>query len=340
MPNFPMLSIRHLTVRYGDRVAVAELSLDVARGEILGLLGPNGSGKSSTIAAIAGLLRLVSGEIRLDGLTRAERPDAYHRRFGLVPQEFALYEELSVIDNARFFGGLYGTGGRDRAAEVLDFVQLGDRARVRVGHLSGGMKRRLNLACALMHDPDVLLLDEPTAGVDVPSRDTLFALLRELRERGMAIVYTTHHLEEVEPLCDRLAVMKQGCLVASGTLAELSGLTDASCRVSARLPEALSRIDECALRSHMSPEVALSTCGHELTIIAPDAAAMRRAVRALALSGVPFDELAAGRPTCEQIYLSLTGEGASCDPALPASDAWPARIGGSSWPTAAGRRSA
>jgi ABC-2 type transport system ATP-binding protein len=220
----PVLSLRHVTIRYGDLVAVRDLSLDVAAGEIFGLLGPNGSGKSSTIAAVAGDHPPDEGTVRIAGRTDSESPLDYRRRLGLVPQEIALFEELTAGQNLAFFGRLYGLTGarlRDRLDEVLEFVRLAEHARRPVRTFSGGMQRRLNLACALLHRPSVLLLDEPTVGLDVQSREAIFGCLRQLRDDGAAMVFTTHHLEEAEQLCDRVGIMDHGRLIASGPIAEL-----------------------------------------------------------------------------------------------------------------------
>jgi ABC-2 type transport system ATP-binding protein len=222
----PALSLHDVTLRYGDTVAVDGLTLEVPRGESFGLLGPNGCGKSTTLAAVAGALTPAAGVIRVAGVEERAGPLAYRRLVGLVPQELALYEELTAEDNLLFFGRLYGLRGRDllrRGGEALEFVRLTDRAHHRVRTLSGGMQRRLNLACALLHEPPLLLLDEPTVGIDPESREAIFASLRRLRDRGTALVFTTHHLEEAEHLCDRVGILDRGRLVALGTLDDLAG---------------------------------------------------------------------------------------------------------------------
>jgi ABC-2 type transport system ATP-binding protein len=224
MPLPVALSLADVTVRFGERAALSGVWLDVRRGEIVGLLGPNGSGKSTTLAVAAGVLDPTSGAVAVEGRTRAADPAGFARRVGLVPQEPAVYDELSALDNLRFFGELYGLSGtelRRRAARALAQVKLTDRAGHRVGTFSGGMKQRLNLAAALLHDPPVLLLDEPTAALDPASRDSLFADLTRVRDDGHAILLTTHHLDEAEAGCDRVAVLDAGKLVASGTPAEL-----------------------------------------------------------------------------------------------------------------------
>jgi ABC-2 type transport system ATP-binding protein len=219
-----VLAIENVVLRYGGLVAVAGLSLEVRAGEIYGLLGPNGCGKSSTIGAVAGDRPYAEGCIRLGGLREHDDPLAYRRRLGLVPQELALYDDLTARRNLNLFGRLYGLGGQalaTRIDEVLAFVRLAECADRVVKTYSGGMQRRLNLACALMHAPPLLLLDEPTVGLDIQSRDAVFACLRGLRDRGTAMVFTTHHLAEAEQLCDRVGIMDQGKLLAAGTPAEL-----------------------------------------------------------------------------------------------------------------------
>jgi ABC-2 type transport system ATP-binding protein len=233
MTRTAVLALDDVTLRYGGwggplppplPPAVDSLCLEVAAGEVFGLLGPNGCGKSTTLTAVAGALAPATGDIRVCGRREADDPLAYRRLIGLVPQELALYDELTVEQNVVFFGRLYGLGGaklRQKVAEVVDFVRLRGHERRTVRALSGGMQRRLNLACALLHDPPLLLLDEPTVGLDVQARDAIFASLRELRDRGRALVFTTHHLHEAQTLCDRIGIMDRGRLLAAGTLAEL-----------------------------------------------------------------------------------------------------------------------
>ena len=222
-----MLEVVGLRKSYGTRAVVTDVSLCVRPGEVLGLLGPNGAGKSTTIGMISGLTVPDAGTVALEGAALAFDPDGFRRRIGLVPQDLALFEDLTALANLELFGALYGIPRprlRERAAEVLAVVGLRDRGRDKPSTFSGGMKRRLNIACALVHDPDVLLLDEPTAGVDPQSRNAIFDNLESLKRQGKALVYTTHYMEEAERLADRIVIIDHGGVVASGTLAELTML--------------------------------------------------------------------------------------------------------------------
>jgi ABC-2 type transport system ATP-binding protein len=191
---------------------------------MVGLLGPNGAGKTTTVSMIAGLVTPERGEVLVAGRRLERDTDPAKRRIGLVPQDLALYDELSARDNLRFFGALYGLSGKSLDAAMgaaLELVGLADRARDAVKVFSGGMKRRLNLAAGTLHDPDILLLDEPTVGVDPQSRNAIFDNLEELKRRGKALLYTTHYMEEAERLADRIVVVDHGSVIANDTLADL-----------------------------------------------------------------------------------------------------------------------
>src|SRR5262249_42440821 len=220
-----MLDIRKLRKSFGDLVAVDDVSFTVAQGELIGLLGPNGAGKTTTVSMITGLVRPDRGEVLIGGVRLGGDTDPKKRRIGLVPQDLALYDELSAYANLRFFGALYNLTGKvldDAIRSSLQLVELGDRERDTVKTFSGGMKRRLNLAAGLLHDPDILLLDEPTVGVDPQSRNAIFDNLEALKSRGKALLYTTHYMEEAERLADRIVIIDHGRVIADDTLAGLT----------------------------------------------------------------------------------------------------------------------
>ena len=218
-----MLTISNLTKSFGDHVAVDGISLSIAKGMFYGLLGPNGAGKTTTIQMISSILPPDSGKISVDGLgVYAHASVKMH--MGIVPQEIALYDELTALENLLFWGNLYavhGKTGKDRAAFLLDWVGLADRRHDIVKNYSGGMKRRVNIAAALMHDPGLIVMDEPTVGIDPQSRNKIYELLDELHHQGKTILYTTHYMEEAERMCDKIGIIDKGKIIAEGSLDEL-----------------------------------------------------------------------------------------------------------------------
>jgi ABC-2 type transport system ATP-binding protein len=219
-----MLRVEQLCKRYGDRLALDAVSFAIASGETVGLLGPNGAGKTTAIALISGIARPDRGQVSLNGVRVTQDANALKRRVGLVPQDLALYEELSAWANLELFGGLYGLGTArllERANDALALVGLSARRNDLVKTFSGGMKRRLNIAGALLHDPELILLDEPTVGVDPQSRNAIFENLEALKRRGKTLLYTTHYMEEAERLCDRVLILDHGRILADDSVANL-----------------------------------------------------------------------------------------------------------------------
>lgn len=219
-----VLSASHLGKRFGDRVAVDDVSFEVAPGETYGLLGPNGAGKTTTIRLVCGLLRADRGEVRVAGRPLGTTATSAKRYIGYVPQDIALYPDLTARENLSFFGRLYGLRGRAlsrRVGKVLDLIGLSERGGDRVESFSGGMKRRLNIGAGLLHEPTLLVLDEPTVGVDPQSRHAVMESVRSFGAAGMAVLYTTHYMEEAERLCDRVGIIDHGRLIAEGTRREL-----------------------------------------------------------------------------------------------------------------------
>ncbi len=238
-----IVEARDLHKMFGDREAVRGVSLTIRSGEIYGLLGPNGAGKSTTINMLATYLAPTGGTATIAGLpvTAGAR---VKRVIGVVPQEIALYDDMTAAENMTFFGEIYGITGNalaTRVTELLTLVGLNDRRDDKVKEFSGGMKRRLNLAVSVIHRPRFLMLDEPTVGVDPQSREALFELTEKLRDEGMAILYTTHYMEEAERLCDRIAIMDEGQIVAQGTLEDLLALRTAA-PIHVERPQGLSEV--------------------------------------------------------------------------------------------------
>ena len=291
-----MIQVRQLRRSYGRLVAVDDVSLEIQRGETFGLLGPNGAGKTTTIHMMVGVLRPDAGEVIVDGQTDPT-VSAVRRRIGIAPQELSLYGELTAEENLRFFGRLYGLFGprlRDRVEWALEFARLTDRRRDRAKTYSGGMARRLNLACALIHDPPVLLLDEPTVGVDPQSRNHIYQSIEAIKRDGRTILYTTHYMEEAQRLCDRVAIMDHGKILAldtvDGLIAQYGGASVVQAELEAP-PEDPStlpgRLDGTALR--FETDKPLEDVGH------------------LAAQGVKFRTLHVRRPDLEVVFLALTG---------------------------------
>ncbi|KMZ42857.1 ABC transporter ATP-binding protein [Brevibacillus sp. HB1.3] len=226
-----VLEIRQLTKKFGDFVAVDNMSLNVREGEIFGFLGANGAGKSTTINMIASLLRVTKGEITLLGKNIEKHSKFAKMNIGIVPQDIAIYEDMTAYENVRFFAGLYGLRGsllRERTEEALEFVGLGDKATSFPKNFSGGMKRRLNIACAIAHRPKLIIMDEPTVGIDPHSRNYILNSVRKLNDMGCTIIYTSHYMEEVEEICTRIAIVDHGKVIAEGSKEELKAIiTDA-----------------------------------------------------------------------------------------------------------------
>lgn len=288
----PVLSLHDVRIRFGDRLALDGISLDVKRGEVVGLLGPNGSGKSTTIAAAAGLLDPLSGTVSVAGRTRSDDPSAFALNLGLVPQEPALYEELTAAENLIFFGELYGLSGRDlkrRAVRALARFGVGDRAGHRVGTLSGGLKQRVNLAAALIHEPPLLLLDEPTAALDAASRDRLFVDLARLRDEGHAILLSTHHWDEAELVCDRMAVLERGKLAACGEPGALRRPAGQRALLYGRLRTRPPRFQVQSLCDRLGSTAEVEVTGRRLRLAANSSEALGRALALVLAAGFDLE---------------------------------------------------
>src|SRR5690348_12100209 len=305
-----ILDVRHLRKSFGTLVAVDDVSFGVESGRLVGLLGPNGAGKTTTVAMLAGLLTPDQGEVLVGGRPLAGDTDPAKRRIGLVPQDLALYDELSARDNLRFFGALFGLSGaalESAMAAALQLVGLAERARDRVKTFSGGMKRRLNLAAGLLHDPEILLLDEPTVGVDPQSRNAIFDNLELLKRRGKTLLYTTHYMEEAERLCDRVTIIDHGKVIADDTLSGLYRQVPAANMLRIELDEARNGLHLEDLRALAGVDSAEKD-GEVLKVGVRDlTAATPRVLQWLAEQGHSWQHMTNERASLESVFLTLTG---------------------------------
>jgi len=291
-----VINVENIRFSYGNGNAVDGVSFSVGKGEIFGLLGPNGAGKSTTIHMICGVLTPAEGAVRLGGDGNPGR-SGVRKLLGVAPQSLSLYEDLTGEENCLFFGKLYSMSAkvlRERTAWVLEFAGLTDRARDRVGAYSGGMKRRLNLAVALVHDPPILLLDEPTVGVDPQSRNHIFDAIEALRKEGRAILYTTHYMEEAQRLCDHVAVMDHGKILDLGTVEDLIARHGGNSVVE------LEGLD----RGFPSGGLGGAWDGEVFRIETPDPTAV---VQTLAGKKAAYSGLRIHRADLETVFLNLTG---------------------------------
>lgn len=218
--------MKNVVKRYGENTALDHLNLDVTEGEILGLLGPNGAGKTTAIRVLCGLIDADGGDVRVFGQTQNIKNLDTRRSLGLVTQDITVFNDLSALENLRYFGGLYGLRGAELSAnvsEMLEFVGLSDRAKKKPGTFSGGMQRRLNIACALVHRPKFVIMDEPTVGIDPQSRNHILESVKQIAQKGTTVLYTSHYMEEVQAICSRVSIMDSGRVIAEGTIAELMG---------------------------------------------------------------------------------------------------------------------
>ncbi len=300
-----VLRCRGLTKRYGERVAVDDVSFEIGEGERYGLLGPNGAGKTTTIAMVCGVLRPDAGQVEVDGSLEPGR----RRSIGYVPQELAIFPDLTANENLAFFGRLAGLRGRElrgRIAEVLEVVDLADRARDFVIRYSGGMQRRLNIAIGLLSSPRLLVLDEPTAGVDPQTRNSILEAVERMAGAGMATLYTTHYIDEAARLCTRLGIIDGGRLVAEGTPDELvsQGESDRLLRVAVAGDDS-SFASACRT---VSGVVGVATVDGRLEVTVDDPAATTAHLFELAgRLGTPITDLQLHRPDLETVFLRLTG---------------------------------
>jgi ABC-type multidrug transport system, ATPase component len=304
-----VLEIRNLTKKFGDFFAVDHISLSVREGEIFGFLGPNGAGKSSTINMAASLLSVTKGEILIMGHNIAKHSKLAKSCVGLVPQELAIYEDLTAYENVAFFAGLYGLRGallKSRVEEALEFVGLSDKRKAFPKHFSGGMKRRLNIACAIAHRPKLIIMDEPTVGIDPQSRSYILSSVRKLNEMGCTVLYTSHYMEEVEEICSRIAIMDHGKIIAEGTKAELKSIITDQKRIGIEIgPDGSPDLDK--LKRIAGVDAVEQKDQIVIVSSRPEVNNLNGIMQSLMADQVEIRSIDTYEPNLEAVFLTLTG---------------------------------
>ncbi|MRS12639.1 MAG: ABC transporter ATP-binding protein [Actinobacteria bacterium] len=305
-----IVEVVDLVKRFGDLAAVDGVSFAIEQGEVFGLLGPNGAGKTTTISMISCLIEATSGSVTVDGSKVDTAPGAVKAALGVVPQEIALYPALTAAENLAFWGKMYGLHGaelKQAIADALELAGLADRAKERIEKYSGGMKRRVNIAAGILHKPRVLLMDEPTVGIDPQSRNHILETVKNLNTAGMTVLYTSHYMEEVEYLCDRIAIMDHGRIIAMGTLGELrdvvGGMDIVDVKVDGLSDEAVAQVEaipgvEQVDRTEASLQVLTRSSG----------SIMGRLVATLESAGAHVTSITVTEPNLESVFLHLTGK--------------------------------
>ena len=306
-----LVEVKNLVRKFGDNTAVADISFTIEEGEVFSLLGPNGAGKTTTISMLSCLLEPTAGDASVGGFSVTSQPLQVKNVIGVVPQEIALYDDLTALENLMFWGRMYGMGGaalKQRVSEVLEQVGLADRAKERVKTYSGGMKRRINIGVGLLHRPQLLFMDEPTEGIDPQSRRNILDSVKELNRQGMTVLYTTHYMEEAEELSDRVGIIDHGKLIALGTQRELTKLVGEMDTLRLHLNDG----DDVALLAdglRSLPEVIqATTLDHQIALIVPDAQeALPPALSKSMDLGYKVRSVDIEEPNLEAVFLHLTG---------------------------------
>jgi ABC-2 type transport system ATP-binding protein len=306
-----ILEVKNLVKKYGDFAAVKGISFDIQEGEIFSLLGPNGAGKTTTISVLSTLYAPTSGDATIGGQSVSKEPMAVRNLIGLVPQELALYDDLSARENLLFWGKMYGLSGRalrGRVAEVLEQIGLADRARERVKAYSGGMKRRVNIGIGLLHKPRLLFMDEPTVGIDPQSRRAILDSVKDLNKQGMTVLYTTHYMEEAQELSDRVGIIDHGELIALGTQAELTRQVGENDTLILHIDESQNGEALATAARQVRSVLRADVTDHTVAVIAPEAEDIMAPVIIKANElGIKIRSVDIKEPNLEAVFLHLTG---------------------------------
>jgi ABC-2 type transport system ATP-binding protein len=302
-------TMNHIIKRYGHQLVLDHVNLEIRQGEILGLLGPNGAGKTTLIHALSGLIGIDSGSIELFGKRLSGPMLEVKRKIGLVTQDVTVFEDLTAQENLAFFGGIYGLRGTElkrQITETLQFVGLTDQAHKRPSKFSGGMKRRLNIACSIIHRPRLLIMDEPTVGIDPQSRNHILESVRELQKRGTTILYTTHYMEEVQSLASRVVILDQGHVIAQGTIDELVKNIHHEEKIKLEVVELTEDLINSIKQLDGVKQVILT--GTQIQILSRAGAGNLDRILSLAKSAGGVISIHAEKPTLEDVFLTLTGK--------------------------------
>ncbi|MEL7649593.1 MAG: ABC transporter ATP-binding protein [Sedimentibacter sp.] len=305
-----MLKVENLYKNFGGINAVDGVSFQVGEGDVFGLLGPNGAGKSTTISMISTLFQPTGGEILYRGESIIKTPDVIRKKLGVVPQEIALYPTLTGYDNLKFWGSMYGLKGsrlKDRISDVSDIIQLNGRLKDRVDKYSGGMKRRLNIGAALLHEPEILIMDEPTVGIDPQSRNHILDTVLNLNKQGMTIIYTSHYMEEVEYLCNEVCIMDEGKIIASGTKDELVEMVRERTQINVKLDRTDYEAADMIRTLHgvsdaVVDEDAIVVYGENADTLLADI------MHSVSERGLRIQSIDVKKPNLESVFLHLTGK--------------------------------
>lgn len=308
--NMCIIKLDELTKKFGEVTAVNKMSLEIEEGEIFGLLGPNGAGKSTAINMMTGLLTVDKGSISILGKDIRKHKMAAKANIGIVPQDIAIYEDLTSLENVRFFASLYGLRGKaleDAALEALEFTGLSDKKRDFPKSFSGGMKRRLNIACAIAHKPKLIIMDEPTVGIDPQSRNHILQSVKKLNEMGSTIIYTSHYMEEVEEICTRIAIMDHGKVIALGTNAELKNLINDKDIVVVTVSDPISKVSEEKIREISGVEnVETGENTVKITSVR-EVANLDKIIQYFVKNSISIKSVESKTPDLESVFLSMTG---------------------------------
>lgn len=304
-----ILEAKNIVKRYGEHLAIDNASLSVREGQIFGLLGPNGAGKTTMINIIVGLLKSYSGEVNIFGKDLLKDEMHIKSQIGIAPQEVALFYDLTAYENVTFFGRLYGLKGKelkDGVKEALEFTELWDRRKDYPKQYSGGMKRRLNIACAIVHKPKLIIMDEPTVGIDPQSRIHILNSIKKLNKMGSTIIYTSHYMEEIEELCDEIVIMDKGKVIAKGTKEELKELIATEDKVSIGLSNISYTIIDKIKKAQGVKECVIDN--NVINIISKSGSAnLSEIIDVIAGSGGEINKISMDKPSLEGVFLTLTG---------------------------------